>query len=193
MKLAGILPFTRFLLQQVIQKGDTVVDATMGNGLDTLFLASQVGPSGTVLAYDIQEEALTRTRERLQQEGCVEQVCLYQKGHQTVQEELQHLSSPIAAAMFNLGYRPGGDKEIATHPTTTINALHSLRQFLKKDGLITLVIYSGHDQGKVEKDILLQEITTWDQDQYQVLHYQFINQKNDPPFLIAIQKKGDHD
>jgi predicted methyltransferase len=187
--LAGILPFTRSILEQVIQEGDTVVDATMGNGLDTLFLASRVGPAGTVLAYDVQEEALTRTRQRLEQEGCLEQVRLILKGHQTVAEELEQLTSPITAAMFNLGYRPGGDKEIVTEPTTTIQALHALRQSLKKDGIITLVIYSGHDEGKIEKDAILQEIRTWDQDQYQVLQYQFINQKNDPPFLIAIQKK----
>jgi predicted methyltransferase len=189
MKLAAILPFTRSILEQVIQEGDTVVDATMGNGLDTLFLASRVGPTGTVFAYDVQEEALIRTRRRLEQEGCLEQARLLLKGHETIAEELDQLTSPISAAMFNLGYRPGGDKEIVTEPTTTIQALHALRRSLKRNGIITLVIYSGHDEGKVEKDAILQEIRSWDQNDYQILQYQFINQKNDPPFLVAIQKK----
>jgi predicted methyltransferase len=187
--LAGILPFTRSILEQVIQDGDTVVDATMGNGLDTLFLASRVGPRGIVLAYDVQEEALIKTRHRLEQEGHLEQARLFLKGHQTVAEELEQLDSPIAAAMFNLGYRPGGDKEVVTEPTNTIQALHALRQSLKKHGIITLVIYPGHAAGKVEKEALLQEISLWDQNEYHILQYQFINQKNDPPFLVAIQKK----
>jgi predicted methyltransferase len=189
MKLAAILPFTRSILEQVIQEGDTVVDATMGNGLDTLFLASRVGPTGTVLAYDVQEEAIIRTRQRLEQEGCLEQARLLLKGHQTIAEELEQLTSSISAAMFNLGYRPGGDKEIVTEPATTIQALHALRRSLKRNGIITLVIYSGHDEGKVEKDAILQEIRSWDQNDYQILQYQFINQNNDPPFLVAIQKK----
>lgn len=189
MRFAGILPFTRSLLQQVIQPGDTAIDATMGNGLDTLFLASQVGATGTVLAYDIQEEALLQTRERLQQDGCLSQAQLLLKGHQMMHEELDQLTSPVAAAMFNLGYRPGGDKNIVTQPSTTIEALHSLTRLVRKEGIITLVIYSGHEQGKVEKEALLQEITSWNPYQFQVLQYQFINQRNDPPFLIAIQKK----
>jgi cyclopropane fatty-acyl-phospholipid synthase-like methyltransferase len=187
--LAGILPFTRSILEQVIQEGDTVVDATMGNGLDTLFLASRVGPTGAVLAYDVQEEAVTKTRQRLEEEGYLGQARLLLKGHETVAEELEQLDSPITAAMFNLGYRPGGDKDIVTEPTTTIQALYALRQSLKKNGVITLVIYPGHDEGKIEKEALLQEISSWDQNDYQILQYQFINQKNDPPFLVAILKK----
>jgi predicted methyltransferase len=189
MKIEGILPFTRSLIQQVVQPGDTVIDCTMGNGLDTLFLASQIGPAGTVLAYDIQQEALIKTKERLQHEGCLSQARLYLKGHQTVQEELDKLSSPIAAAMFNLGYRPQGDKKIVTKSSTTIAALHSIRGTLKKEGIITLIIYPGHEQGKMERDAILQEVQTWDQALFQILQYQFINQRNDPPFLIAIQKK----
>jgi predicted methyltransferase len=187
--LAGILPFTRSILEQVIQEGDTVVDATMGNGIDTLFLATRVGPTGTVLAYDVQEAALAKTRQRLEQEGCLGQTRLFLKGHETVAEELEQLNAPITAAMFNLGYRPGGDKDIVTQPATTIQALHALRQSLKKSGIITLVIYPGHDEGQLEKEALLHEISSWDQKDYHILQYQFINQKNDPPFLVAIQKK----
>jgi tRNA A58 N-methylase Trm61 len=189
MKLEGILPFTRSLLTQVVQEGDIVVDATMGNGIDTLFLAKLVGHSGTVLAYDIQQEALDQTRNRLEQEGLSSHVRLFLKGHQTAHEELQSLSSPISAAMFNLGYRPGGDKSIVTVPDFTIQAIHHLAQYLKKDGLITLVVYPGHDEGKNEKNALLEEVKTWDQETYQVLQYGYINQRNSPPFLIAIQKK----
>ncbi|WP_025025438.1 tRNA (mnm(5)s(2)U34)-methyltransferase [Caldalkalibacillus mannanilyticus] len=189
MSLQAILPFTRSLLQEVVDRGDTVVDATMGNGLDTLFLATLVGKDGTVFAYDIQEEAIQKTKERLIREGQLTQAQLLLKGHETMEEELSQLTKPISAAMFNLGYRPGGDKEIVTYPKSTIQALHILSRYLKKDGIITLVVYSGHEQGKAEKTALLDEIRAWDQSLYSILKYEFINQLNHPPFLIAIQKK----
>lgn len=189
MALAGILPFTRSLIESVVQPGDTVVDATMGNGHDTLFLAQLVGELGKVLAYDIQEEALKHTAQRLQEANCKKQVHLLLKGHQHIGDDLNELSSPISAAMFNLGYLPGGDKEIVTIPETTIQALYGIRQHLKAGGLITLVVYSGHEQGKHEKKVLLQEVSSWNQKEYQVLKYQFINQRNHPPFLIAIHKR----
>lgn len=189
MALDGILPFTRSLIQQVVQEGDTVVDATMGNGRDTLFLAQLVGPLGRVLAYDIQEEALRNTYERLQEANCLEQVQLFLRGHEHLGEDLQSIATPISAAMFNLGYLPGGNKEIVTKPETTIQALHGLRAHLKVGGIMTLVVYSGHEQGKLEKEKLLEEVSSWDQKEYDVLQYRFINQQNDPPFLIAIQRK----
>lgn len=190
MTLAGILPFTRSILETVIQPGDTSVDATMGNGLDTLFLAKLVGKQGKVLAYDIQEKALRKTEERLQKEGYFEQVRFFLKGHQDIEEDLRSLPAPISAAMFNLGYLPGGNKDIVTTPQSTIKALLGIRPYLKAGGLITLVIYSGHEQGKTEREALLTEVSSWDQTEYQVLQYQFINQKNDPPLLVAIQKKA---
>ncbi|GAA0374570.1 tRNA (mnm(5)s(2)U34)-methyltransferase [Bacillus horti] len=189
MKLQGILPFTRDLLAQRVNKGDLVVDATMGNGLDTLFLAKLVGEAGQILAYDVQQEALDHTRERLMREKIATPVELMLKGHETVAEELQHAKKPLAAAMFNLGYRPGSDKSIVTVPQTTLQAIQSLCQYLKPNGLITLVIYSGHESGKQEKDQLLARLGTWDQKEFDVLQYQFINQQNSPPFLLVIQKK----
>lgn len=189
MALASILPFTRTLIQSVVKTGDTVVDATMGNGRDTLFLAQLVGDEGTVLAYDIQEEALRNTAQRLQEANCSEQVRLFLKGHEHIGGDLQQITTPVSAAMFNLGYLPGGNKEIVTRPETTIQALHGLQHHLKVGGLITLVIYSGHEQGKHEKEMLLEEVSSWDQKVYDVLQYRFINQQNDPPFLVAIHKK----
>jgi hypothetical protein len=187
--LSGILPFTRCLIHSAVSKGDMVVDATMGNGIDTLFLAQLVGSSGCVLAYDIQEEALAQTRKRLAQTGNFPQVKLFQKGHQHVNEALSQINQPLAAAMFNLGYLPGGDKSITTLPQSTLSALNCLSSSLKVGGLITLVIYTGHVNGKLEEETLLSELSGWDQSRFDVLTYKFINQQNNPPFLLAIQKK----
>ncbi|WP_202078296.1 tRNA (mnm(5)s(2)U34)-methyltransferase [Caldalkalibacillus salinus] len=189
MPIDRVLPYTHHIIQDVVNEGDLVVDATMGNGHDTLFLAQLVGKTGKVLSYDVQPQALAKTKERLIQAQQVDQVQLCLKGHETIHEELSKLNRPLSAAMFNLGYLPGSDKTVVTQPETTIQALYHLREYLKPGGIIAMVVYHGHEQGKAEKNLLLEEVMSWEQKSYDVLQYQFINQKNDPPFLLAIQKK----
>lgn len=188
MPLADILPFTRSLIEKVVQPGDVAVDATMGNGHDTLFLAKLVGPTGTVLAYDIQASALETTKNRLEREGVLNRVRLYKKGHETVGEELSQLARPISAAMFNLGYLPGSDKTVVTKPATTLAALEAIAPFLKRDGIITVVIYTGHAGGEEEAEAILTRLSRWDHKHFHVLQYRFLNRPNHPPFLVAIQK-----
>lgn len=42
-----------------VHEGDTVVDATAGNGGDTLWLARAVGPGGCVYAFDTEVQDTT--------------------------------------------------------------------------------------------------------------------------------------
>ena len=42
-----------------------MVDGTLGNGHDTVFLAKLVGPNGHVYGFDIQEQAIVSTKKRL--------------------------------------------------------------------------------------------------------------------------------
>ena len=65
----------RFIREQV-KPGDICIDATMGNGNDTLLLSTLAGSSGKVLAFDIQESALRRTEERLRKAGAPENYSL---------------------------------------------------------------------------------------------------------------------
>lgn len=81
MKLDGILPFARTLLQKGVSPGDIAIDATVGNGHDTLFLAQLVGEKGHVFGFDIQAEAIQKTTERLQENHCDKQVTLFQRSH----------------------------------------------------------------------------------------------------------------
>lgn len=55
MNLRGILPFAHDTLRKVVRPGDYVIDATCGNGHDTLLLAELVGINGHVLGFDIQQ------------------------------------------------------------------------------------------------------------------------------------------
>ncbi len=188
--LEGILPFARTLLRNAVQTGDAAVDATAGNGHDTLFLAELVGENGRVYSFDIQQEAIDNTRKRLQQHGLEDRCILIRDGHENIPSHIpQTFRGRIKGAVFNLGYLPGGDKSIVTKPETTIRAVEGLLDILAPGGIIVLVVYHGHPEGKRERDELLPYVSQLDQKLYHVLRYEFINQKNDPPFIIAIEKR----
>nr|WP_211182934.1 class I SAM-dependent methyltransferase [Shouchella clausii] len=188
--LLGVLPFAHSLLTSAVQPGDTVVDATIGNGHDTLVLAKLVGETGVVIGCDIQASALTSTEARLQKAGLDKQVSLFQIGHEKLATLPLFVNSTIAAAIFNLGYLPGGDKGVTTTGKTTIAAIEQLFNRLKQGGLIVLVVYHGHPQGKKEKNELLAYVESLPQEKAHAATYQFINQKNDPPFVVAIEKRA---
>lgn len=190
MKLERILPFARSLLQKAVSEGDIAVDATMGNGHDTLFLANLVGEAGHVFAFDIQETAFTKTKERLEKEQLKNRVTLCETSHANIVTVIpEKIHGSIAGAVFNLGYLPGGDKQIVTKSNSTIEAIEGLLQIMKPEGIIVLVIYHGHEEGQIERDDLLSYVSSLEQEQAHVLQYGFINQKNNPPFIIAIEKR----
>ncbi|TQR18020.1 class I SAM-dependent methyltransferase [Psychrobacillus vulpis] len=185
MILKRVLPFAKDLLSKVITKGDIVVDATAGNGYDTVFLAELVGETGHVYAFDVQAEAIKSTQEKLIQANLHSRSTLILDGHENVSTYVQ---SEIAAAIFNLGYLPGSNLEIVTKGKSTIQALESLLGMLKVGGIIVLVVYHGHIGGKEEKDALMNYVQQLPQSFAHVLSYQFLNQQNNPPFIIAIEK-----
>ncbi|KAB7666805.1 class I SAM-dependent methyltransferase [Bacillus sp. B1-b2] len=188
MKLDRVLPFSHQLLQKCIGDGDIAVDATMGNGHDTLFLAHLVGEKGKVYSFDIQEEALRSTQEKLTNQN-IQNASLHLCGHQHISETIpKELHSKVSGAIFNLGYLPGGDKSIVTQANTTISAIEQLLHVLAPEGIIVLVIYHGHEEGAVERDKLLSYVKSINQKEAHVLQYQFINGANNPPFIVAIEK-----
>lgn len=188
MSLLTALRFSHELLTKHIKQGDTVVDATVGNGHDTLFLAQLVGETGKVYGFDIQKQAIDTAQERLKKEQADYQVSLFCQGHETLDQVLPKEQS-IQGAIFNLGYLPRGDKHIVTHAATTIDAATQIMNRLSKHGLLLMVLYSGHPEGFTEKQEILTFAQNLPQQAFNVLAYHFINQKNEPPYLIAIEKK----
>jgi predicted methyltransferase len=137
----------------VVRDGDYAVDATVGNGHDTLFLARQVGSSGHVWGFDLQAAALDATRHRLMEHGLSERVTLIRDGHQHLAKHLPAAArGQLAAAMFNLGYLPGSDKRITTAPESTLTALGAARDQLRRGGLLSVLAYRGHCGGQEEAD-----------------------------------------
>lgn len=190
MNLQRVLSFARTALQRAVRPGDIVIDATIGNGHDTVFLAELVGETGHVYGFDIQEKAINQTKQLAEAEQMLDRITLFQTGHEQVKELIPtDRYEKVTGAIFNLGYLPGGDKSIVTKPDTTISAVEQLIQIMPQRGTIILVVYHGHPEGATERDALLDYTTSLDQDTVHVLQYGFINQKNNPPFIIAIEKK----
>ncbi len=185
--LQGIIPFAHQLLKESVDKGSVTVDATSGNGNDTLFLSELVGESGKVYAFDIQQQAIETTKALLKEKKC-HNVNLIHDSHSNVKQYLPD-NTEISGAIFNLGYLPRSNKQIITKADTTIQSIEALLEMSKKGARIVVVVYHGHEGGKEEKDAVIQFARELDQKNYGVIQYQFINHKNNPPFVVAIEKR----
>lgn len=168
-------------LAEVLDSSAVAVDATMGNGHDTLFLARR---AKLVHAFDVQEQALEKTSQRLAEAG-VDNTYLHLTGH----ENLDHfITDPIRAAIFNLGYLPSADKFIITQPQTTLIAIEKVLNLLEVGGRLSIMIYYGHEGGDVEKDAVLDFIQKLPQEDFATMLYKPLNQINTPPFLVMVER-----
>lgn len=168
-------------LAEILDDQSICVDATMGNGNDTLFLAQR---AKTVHAFDIQEQALVKTEARLAEAGLTNAQL-----HLTSHAELDHyVTEPIRAAIFNLGYLPSADKSIITQAQSTLTALDKVLTLLEVGGRVSVMIYYGHEGGSEEKDAVLDFVSQLPQTQFTVMQYKPLNQINTPPFLVMIEK-----
>lgn len=173
-----------------LKEGDLAVDATCGNGHDTLSLVLAVGKSGRVLALDLQGEAVAATRELLDMHG-IENVTVQRENFinlkDTVQREFP--DQRPSAVIFNLGYLPGGDKTVTTRRKDTLKAAAQALELIRPGGIVTLVLYSGHLEGKREKAALLEMAENLPSDRYHAVYTSLLNQKKDPPEVLFITKK----
>ncbi len=172
--------FSHEMILSVNLEDGIFIDATAGNGHDTLFLAKL---AKQVYAFDIQEQALQKTSQRLQEAGLTNVELLLQ-GHENVDQ----FATEVKAAIFNLGYLPTADKSIITKPHTTIEALEKLCQMLVKGGRIAIMIYYGHEGGDIERDAVMDYVSQLPQQEYTATIYRTLNQINNPPFLVMIEK-----
>lgn len=172
-------------ISETVKAGDCVIDATAGNGNDTLFLANLVGDKGKVYAFDIQESAVENTKLKLYEYGVLDFCKVILDGHQNMKN---YVSEKVKAVMFNFGYLPGGDKSVFTHKETSIPAIEAAMDLIADDGIITLAIYYGGKTGFEEKDALIEFLKTVDNKKFSVLYHNFINYPNCPPLVVTISK-----
>ena len=140
-------------IQQHVCTGDVVIDTTVGNGHDTLFLASQVGQQGKVFGFDIQQQAILSAQSKIENELTVNNCTLFNTSHSHITKQIpSQYHGKIKAIMFNLGYLPGSDKSVITQASSTLLALSSAIDLIMAGGIITIMAYPGHLGGEDETE-----------------------------------------
>lgn len=170
-------------VRDALHQGDLAIDATAGNGHDTLMLAARVGESGRVLAIDIQPGAIESARTRIEGAGFTNRVEFHLSSHARMAE----LAAPAAASviMFNLGYLPGGDHALTTDAAGTLRALEAARVCLKPGGLLTVVCYPGHSAGAIEASAVEEWLEARGGDGWRVAKYAMLGTREPSPFLLT--------
>lgn len=177
--------WAREIIEGAMAEGAVAVDATMGNGHDTEWLCELAGETGRVYAFDVQPEAVARTRERLAQRGLDGRATLLCAGHERMAELVP---KPADAIVFNLGWLPGAEHGVTTQTATTLTAVNAALGLLKEDGVMTVCIYPGHEEGARELRALTEWAAGLDPAQYDAMGKWYLNQPNDPPRMIAVRK-----
>ena len=184
-KIGNSLTQSHQYIERIVEEGDIVIDATAGNGNDTLFLAKLVGEYGHVYSFDVQQIALDRTEKRLDSLDLKGRVDLIKDGHENLDK---YVKNNVKAVMFNLGYLPRGDHNIGTRAETTITAIEKALDLMVEGGIISIVVYHGGDSGFDEKIKVMEYLEKIDPKKYVVMITNFINQPNCPPILACIEK-----
>ena len=175
----------RFVLAH-LRPGDVAVDCTMGNGNDTAFLSKTVGETGRVYAFDIQEAALESTRAHLTSLGCPENYTLIHGSHHRI---LEFVKEAPKAVMFNLGYLPGsGKKQVTTMRETTMEAVKGAVELLANDGILLVAVYPGHEEGRLEGEMLGEYFATLDRREICCSCFRIVNSPTSPYFYIVEKK-----
>lgn len=183
--LRGPVPLSHLFLQSFLRDGQLAVDATCGNGHDTLLLAGLVGASGHVWGLDIQPEAIAETGRRLAEAALADRVTLLPVGHERMAE---HLNLPVQAVLFNLGYLPGGDRAVITRPETTSAALKQALHLLSPGGILLATVYPGHDGGAEEQSAVECFASSLPPRHYHCWRMGQTNVAVHAPYLLLIQK-----
>ena len=173
------------LIERALYPGAVAVDATLGNGHDALWLCGLVGEAGRVYGFDVQAEAVERSRARLVEAGVEARATLILDGHQNM---LSYVAPESAdAVMFNLGWLPGAAHGVTTRTETTLQAVHAALTVLKEDGVMTVCVYPGHEEGARELNALLDWAENLNSARYSAMVRRYVNQKTScPPVLFAI-------
>ncbi|MBR7927178.1 class I SAM-dependent methyltransferase [Aerococcaceae bacterium zg-ZUI334] len=182
------LHYSHHLLNELVTKfpNGLFIDGTLGKGNDTLRILNHPNFQGEVFGFDIQQAAIEQSMEKIKEHPLANHAHLILDNHAHLANHVG--DQAIHGAIFNLGYLPGGDHSITTQFESTLQAIHAIQERLVPQGQLILVIYSGHPQGKIEKEKLFDALSQWPQEEFQVLQYGFINQRNNPPMLLVVEK-----
>lgn len=171
----------KFLLENYIKKVEVAVDMTLGNGKDAKNILEITEPK-KLYCFDIQKIAIENSKKLI---GDFENIKFILDSHTNLDK---YISDKIDLAVYNLGYLPTGDKFITTLSEDVILSLKKLLDMLNDEGKIILTFYPGHESGKKESEEVSIYLSTISQKYFSIIKFDFINQKNNPPFVIMISK-----
>ena len=191
MQRISLVNIAHNFIRDVLHPGDIAIDATVGNGYDTLFLVEQVSPSGRVFGFDIQQAAIDSTRAKASARCKMlpENLTLIHASHADMAEKIPvQYHGNFGAIMFNLGYLPGGDKSIITRTDSTVMALNSAIRILSSNGIITVMAYPGHPGGDLETEQVKNWCEQLDDNQFKISIIYSSENKESAPRLFVIQE-----
>ncbi len=177
------LEMAKLCVSRAVSSEDVLVDATLGNGHDALFLAGLV-PEGEVIGFDVQQQAVENSTTRLREAGLTN-FTFHHLGHEHLSD---YVPAGIGACMFNLGYLPSADKAIISQTETTLLALEQAMQRLRLSGIISIMCYPGHSGGDEEAKAVRNYVSSLERKHWRCVQYQFANAPNNPAFLLLLEK-----
>ena len=170
--------------ENLLSPTDHVIDATCGNGHDTLMLA-QLVPNGHVFAIDNQQQAIDTANEKISMSLGMN-VSFHLQCHSNFPLKIQPKS--IALVVYNLGYLPGGDKQLTTKRSTTLQSLEKAIPLIRPGGALSITCYPGHPEGALEETAVLELIKTLPAKEWSCCIHRWIN-RNASPSLLLVQSK----
>ena len=195
--LEGLTPVSRRALSLALSlaresdKEPLAVDATTGNGHDTLFLASEIGEAGRVWAFDVQTAALVVAQNRLATavEDFSGRAVFVHAGHETAKDHLpRDAGGRLWAVTFNLGFLPGSNRRVKTTAATTLQALSLFAEMLAVGGIISVHVYRGHAGGEEEGEAVSRWAAMLPWETWRVAEYAFCNRPRNPETLFLAEK-----
>lgn len=133
------------------------VDMTVGKGKDLSFLVDLAGHRlDHLMAIDIQDAALAQSVNLIKEKGfdlAAESIQWRQGSHECIHKWLMDwpmAEKGVSLALYNLGYLPGSDKSITTQSASTLKSLEGLMPWICPGGGISLMVYPGHETGRLE-------------------------------------------
>lgn len=180
-----ILDFVKEIGKTKLQSAAVIVDATVGNGHDTLWL-KEGAPTAKIYGFDIQEKALNNAEVRLKEAGFNrDEIIFIHDSHSNIDI---HVKEKIDLVLFNFGYLPGSDKTITTTSDTSKQAIEKCLHQLTPRGIAILVTYPGHEEGRAEDVEIAKMLEQLPWGEYHVYHYCIMNNTKNPPRVYVVEK-----
>ena len=184
------ITFIQKIFKERFKKNGIYIDATCGNGYDSLFLAKELQGTGHLFCFDIQQLAIDVTEILLLHETQygIKNVTFILDSHAYFHS---YIKEPVDGILYKLGYLPSGDKSLTIQSSSTVESLRQGLAILKTGGLIGIMVYNGHAGGSEEEYAITEFLSTLSQKEYHIIVLRHLNRPTDSSYPIVIEKIKD--